>query len=584
MPIGCTVLLLDAADREGYAGTALDDAGVTRVARDMGRVWPRRPVLVDRSPYATDARRLQTLALGRYQRVVVARPGACLLPSDALRASFEQATAQGLDIARMAGIGPEICYIASARAIAVAASIGGVPGCVTLPQVLERLEAAGASLEQRSLASGTVSLGQGTGIASIATALSPQAWLASRIDSLLSLPSEARLAEALRLQHHSLGEARARLERLAASATPGTNSATSRVLVVLPSMFQSGAHAAWSELAGHLSPARVAFVVGHGTVLQRQLQARGFTVCAVQDGLRAGSAADAATFIETLDDVRPALVHFDGTESNQWAAVASARGMRVVQHVRLNDAQRFSPAFVYASAVVGVSPPVCREVRLRVGTAVRVEQIPDGVCLTSRPVRSADRFGQSPAERPVGGVVCLCVGRVEPAKGQLRVLDIFRSLRDRIACRLVIVGPCGRDAAYCDEVRDRILADHPSGDVTWEPFRSAMDDLYAQADVVLVGSRNEALGMVGLEALASGALLVAHRSTGYEHIVDPSKKEGLLFEAHDSASDVALRIVDALQDHLTYATNGRRRVEVAFDARQTAARLSRLWDDIAATP
>lgn len=582
MPIGCTVLLVDAPDRQGYAGAGLDDEHVIRVTQALRQVWPRRAVHVDRSPYATDARRLHALRLDGCERAVVVRSGACLLPASALQAAFEQAKARALDVARLAGVPLEVCYIASARAIALAAAIGGVPGCVTVPHAVERLAAAGASLAGRRLSVGSVALADGTDLPSIAAALSPRAWTTGHLDFLLSLPSESRLPELLRLQQQALGDARAVLHRLRSPRADRPNAGANGVLVVVPSMYQSGAHAAWSELLDYLSPAQAAFVVGHATALRRRLEARGFTVVPAHDGLAAGSAQDAAAFLTALDRLRPAVVHFDGAECSAWAAAVGARGVRVVQHIRLNDVDRFSPAFVYADAVIGVSPDVCRDVETRVGSAVRVEHIPDGVCLLSRRRRGAARAAARGGDRPHDGVLCLCIGRVEPAKGQLRVLDIFRSLRQRIACRLVIVGPCGRDAAYCDEVRDRILADHPSGEVTWEPFRPSLDDLYARAHVVLVGSRNEALGMVGLETLAAGALLVAHRSTGYEHIVDPAKKEGLLFEAEEAPAGVAGRIVEALREQGTYAVNARRKAEAAFDARDTAARLSRLWDELCA--
>jgi glycosyltransferase involved in cell wall biosynthesis len=572
MATGCTVLMVDGADRQGYAGAVLAEQDIAGVARALREVWPRRAVLIDRSPYATDARRLRALPLDDYDRVVVVRPGACLLPAAALRAAFVQAAQRPLDVTRLAGIPHEVCYIASARAIALVAAVGGVPGCVTVPQAVERLAAAGASFEGRRLTVGSVPVMASADTPSLVAALSPHAWTHPRLGTLLSMPSDARLPEALRLQHHAFGNARAELQRLDRTGRRRPPGVHKEVLVVVPSMFQSGAHAAWSALADHLSPAQVAFVVGHSTVLRRVLDAKGFTVAPVHEGLAAGSAVDAASFMTALHEIRPSVVHFDGAEGSAWAGTVYGRGLRVIQHIRLNDVERFSAAFTFADAVIGVSPQVCRDAAARVGTAVRVEHIPDGVCLTPRVTPAAG----------IASILCVCIGRVEPAKGQLRVLDIFRSLRDRIACRLVIVGPCGRDAAYCDEVRDRIATEYPAGEATWEPFRTPIDDLYAQAHVVLVGSRNEALGMVGLEALAAGALLVAHRSAGYECIVDPAKKEGLLFDAQEPEADVASRIVEALQDHEAYAVSGRRKVATDFDARDTAARLARLWTEVAA--
>lgn len=566
-------LLLDPAGNQGYAGdVVLDDAAIAQVTAALRVAWPRQAVQVDRSPYATDARRLEGLSLQDADRVLVVRPAAALLPASALRAALKEARQGNLDVARLAAVPADVCYIASARAIGLLAALGGVPGCVTLPQVLDRLDAAGASVPEGSLKAGVVS-----GLEPSASR-TPQTWRTRHLLALLALSSESRLDEAVRLEQQAFSDARAELHRLAGARSARTRGVRKDVLVVVPSMYQSGAHAAWAELSGYLAPSKAAFVVGQATALAGVLEEKGFAVKRVTDGLSADSAPDAARLMAALDDTRPRVVHFDGAEGSAWAAAAFARGSRVVQHVRLNDADRFRPAFVYADAVVGVSPHVCRQVQACVGSTVRVEHIPDGVCLQTRRPR-AERVLAVPAGRRL---LCLCVGRVEPAKGQLRVLDIFENLSRHVSCRLVIVGPCGRDAAYCDEVRDRIAADGLEGHVTWEPFRYPMDDLYAEADIVLVGSRNEALGMVGLEALAVGALLVAQRSTGYEAIIDPSRHEGLLFDRDEPSADVAARIAEALREAVTYARHGRSKVESTFDARDTAASLTRLWRDVAA--
>ena len=608
----CTVLVLDAPGRQGYAdaGATVDDEELAQLAGAIEGAWPGGDLLVSRSRYSTDAKRLHELPLDQYQRVVVVRPSALLLPAPVLRAAVEEGSTPATDVAVLSGVPPDVFYIVSARIIALVDSLAGVPGCVTLPQAVERLAGAGASLDETPLKVVRLASLADTSSRSVAAALVPSAWTTQRLGALLSLPSESRLAAALRLQQHSFQDARAALRSLHScrgrrgtplhrvpfgerplpstglpfGERPLPSGRVGRdILVVVPSMFQSGAHAAWIEVSRYLSPAQVAFVVGRSTALQSVLEAQGFLVCAVGDGLAPGSAQDAAAFLAALDDVQPAVVHFDGAEGNAWAQAAFLRGARVVQHVRLNDVDRFRPAFVYADAIVGVSPPVCGQVEARVGSGLRVEHIPDGVCLESRPPRMPGTEGRPAltAGEAGEGLLCLCVGRVEPAKGQLRVLDIFRSLRSQLACRLILVGPCGNDAAYCDEVRDRMETPELAADVAWEPFTYPMDDLYRRAHVVLVGSRNEALGMVGLETLAAGGLLVAQRSTGYECIIDPARSEGLLYDSHEPASVVAASIVAALGEFPTYSANARRKAAASFDARDSAAHLSRLWREVA---
>jgi glycosyltransferase involved in cell wall biosynthesis len=318
----------------------------------------------------------------------------------------------------------------------------------------------------------------------------------------------------------------------------------------------------------------VAFVCGRDTALRRLLDARGFTTWQTSDAMAPRSAGDAAVFLEALDVLRPDVIHFDGSEGSTWAPVAFARGTRIVQHVRLNELDRFEPAFAFADAVVAVAPHLQRRIAARLGPSARVEHIADGIDLQARVPVSRGRAAD-------GRVRCLCVGRVEPEKGTSQVLDIARALSMLVPCDLLAVGSCGHDPAYCDAFTAGVLAAAPPLTARWRSFTQPIHELYAGADVVIVASRNEALGMVGLEALAAGCLLVARRSAGYACIVDEPRGEGLLFDAADEPALVAARIVAALAERERFAVNGRRKVETTFDARETAQRLLGLWRDLA---
>ncbi|MCC6164392.1 MAG: glycosyltransferase family 4 protein [Acidobacteria bacterium] len=533
---------------------------------------PRRSLIVDRGSAATDARRLVGLDVAAFEYLIVVRPVAALLPPRTIADALARARTRGLDLVTIDGVRPDICYIVSTRAMSAVAAAGGVPGCTTIPQMLDRLVAAGVSLEAGALTRAQVSLLSPEEIRDVA-ALSRDVRRMVDPEAFLDVPQEARLRAALDLQQETMVRGRARLDEVLQRLPDRRRTRSGRVLVMLPSPYQSGAHAAWIESLPYLSSARVSFLVTEGTNLADAATARGFTVVPVHEGLAPDSAADTATLLETLDAIRPAVVHADGADAQWCAPLIRTRGARFVQHVRLTDVDRFRPSMAYADALVGVSRHVCDAIAARAGDAVRIEHISDGVCLESRPARDVDVRARGDGAE----TMCLCVGRVEPAKGQLRVLDIFRELRAHLDCRLTIVGACGSDPAYCDEVRDRVAA---SADVSWQPFTRDIADLYRQAHVVLVGSRNESLGMVGLEAMATGALVVAHRSTGYESLIDPEQQEGLLFGASERAANVADRIVAALRERDRYIANARRRVERDFDARIAAERLNALWRDL----
>ncbi len=584
-PRTCTALMLDSADRYGRAdpGGPLDADALVGLTGECRRIWPRHAIVVSqcvpgtagldapwRSPYFTDALRLRELLPAGVTHVAVVRPSALILPAATLRAVCDIARTRRADIVTLAGVPADAFHVASTEALALVASLGLVPRCVTAADAVRRLMGAGGR-GRDALTTCEVGAADVAGHDErLVRALPPSAWTAMPSADVLALSSPARLAAAIRLEQQAFDSARGDAARWRDARGASRDDERRAVLVTVPSRYQSGANAAWEEVSASLSPQDVAFVVGGGTALAASLASRGFTVFATLGGPASG-VADTAVWLEAMARVRPDVVHFDGAEGNTWAPIAFARGARVVQHVRLNDPDRYRPAFGFADAVVTVSKHLHADVVARVGPAVRVEHIADGVRLHARARRE---------RRPTGECLCLCIGRIEPEKGQLRVLDIVSALHRHRPCRLVLLGSCGSDPAYCDEVTRRLLADAGDVPATWHSFAHPIDDWYAKADVVLVGSRNEALGMVGLEALAAGCLLVAQRSRGYASIVDEPRGEGVLFDADEPAADVAVRAHRALDDAAGHAERGRRKVESAFDARVAADRLAALWRDL----
>jgi glycosyltransferase involved in cell wall biosynthesis len=593
-----TALLLEPPGRQGYAGepALADEVDRARAIHCLRVLWPRQPVIVvpwasdaarapddvdDRdtdvvvraAPFFTDAKRLAFVGAQHCAQVTVIRAGALLLPMAVLREVVTQARARSLDVAALAGVPGDVCYVVRGETLALLASLPAVPGTTTLPQMVERLVETTPRGIPLTFARVAPREGPWT---PLAAALPASFWRSSAIAPLLALPAAQRLASAVRQQQRAWADAHAEVQaRLSAPASGDvTGERRVPVLVVVPSRYQTGAHSAWAQLVPHLPSAEVAFLAGRSTGLHGLLEAHGFGVHEAPEGLGGPSAIDTAALLRAVDARRPAVVHLDGAECNAWAGLLAARGVAVVQHLRLNDIERFRPAFPYVAAIVGVSRHLCDEVIGRTSPSMRVEHIADGVCL--EPEVTAD---DDPGTH--GEVRCLCVGRIEPAKDQMRVLDIVEALRARVACRLVLVGPCGSDAAYGDALLERIR-DDAAAFVEWRPTVLPMAPLYRQADVVIVASRNEALGMVGIEALAAGRLLVAQRSTGYESIVSPDQRDGLLFDRRESASDVATRIEAALGDGSAYAQAARRTATERFDAAITANRLRRLWATLGA--
>jgi phosphatidylinositol alpha 1,6-mannosyltransferase len=131
---------------------------------------------------------------------------------------------------------------------------------------------------------------------------------------------------------------------------------------------------------------------------------------------------------------------------------------------------------------------------------------------------------RSPSLREAYGIddafVLLHVGRIAPEKGVERIVEAFRIARELIPdgtrrLRLVLAG-AGPAAA-------RVRAEAPSGVIILgqlERYR-ALPTLYASADAFVFASLTETLGLVVLEAMASGLPVIAAPAGGVaDHLRD----------------------------------------------------------------
>ena len=241
----------------------------------------------------------------------------------------------------------------------MAEAAGAVAGAATIPQAIERLRGLGLSAREAPLAVARLTAEDvGWPKRALAEALAASTWKEWPAASLLELdsPRASPLPFARKLRDFARDRDRLRRARGCRVRRPDRRRS---VLVTVPAMYQSGANAAWEEIVDRLPRDDIAFVCGRDTALRRLLDARGFTTWQTTDGMAPRSARDAAVFLEALGTVRPDVVHFDGAEGSTWAPVAFARGTLVVQHVRLNDLDRFQPAFGLPTPS-SPSRPTCR--------------------------------------------------------------------------------------------------------------------------------------------------------------------------------------------------------------------------------
>jgi phosphatidyl-myo-inositol dimannoside synthase len=192
-----------------------------------------------------------------------------------------------------------------------------------------------------------------------------------------------------------------------------------------------------------------------------------------------------------------------------------------------------------------------------------------------RPVRDRHGLGDAP--------VCVCISRLVPRKGQDVLIRAWPSVVARVPdARLLLVGGGSyerrlRRLAASSPAADRIVL---TGEVPWAdlPAHYAAGDVFAMpCRTRWLGLELEALGVVFLEAAATGLPVVAGRSGGTPETVDQGVT-GLLVDGR-RADEVGPAVAGLLADPArgrAMGAAGRRMVEAEFAWPAVAARFEKL--------
>ncbi len=134
------------------------------------------------------------------------------------------------------------------------------------------------------------------------------------------------------------------------------------------------------------------------------------------------------------------------------------------------------------------------------------------------------------------------VARMHPVKGHRNMLKIFAAVvRRRTDVVLLLVGD-GPERAACEALVQQLnLQDK----VRFLGSRSDVPDLLAAADMIVIPSESEGLGLAGIEAQAAGRPVVGFDSGGLRDVVKDGV-DGLLVEAGnlDAFASAILRLLD----------------------------------------
>lgn len=353
--------------------------------------------------------------------------------------------------------------------------------------------------------------------------------------------------------------------------------------------FRYGGQRSLYHLVCNLDPAafRPHVVVPAEGELAERLRARGVAVSPVElPKVAPGSAAACVRALRRIGTlIREGafrIVHTDGPRNTLYAGMAAAlAGIPLVWHIRSSDRDPYDRLLCRLCTKLVLVADALRDRFDFAAARGKFVTIHNGVDLDEFRV---DGLPSSPAgpERRSGDVVIACAGRVEPMKGQARVVEALGRLGEgRRTLRLLLCGEITDEGyrRHCEETARRCgVADR----VRFLGHRPDIAEVLSAADLVVMPSLSgEAFPRAVIEAMALGKPVVATDVGGTREAIDEGVTGYVV--PPDDAGALADRIARLLADVAARTAMGaaaRRRAEEHFSVETNARVTERLYRDV----
>jgi len=245
--------------------------------------------------------------------------------------------------------------------------------------------------------------------------------------------------------------------------------------------------------------------------------------------------------------------------------------------------RRYRALFQKTDALIGVSKHNCDKLLALGAPEKKVQVFHNGTRI--------EKFSYSdPSTRFDGETVrILFVGRLVKVKSPVDLVEAFAKAREQmneeVNLHLTIAGD-GPESHSVDElIRERQIQDEVDclGQVSHDEVRSLMErhDIYVQHSKEVESGAEEGLGVVFIEAQASGLPVVATRSGGIPDVVVDGETGYLVPEGDTEA--MADRIVHLAKHPEMWeemGRAGRRHVEENFDLKKQIGKLISLYENL----
>jgi glycosyltransferase involved in cell wall biosynthesis len=298
------------------------------------------------------------------------------------------------------------------------------------------------------------------------------------------------------------------------------------------------------------------------------------------------SPAGIVGFISLLRRLRPSILHCNlpGPWDSQYSLVAPLARIAGVRHVVSTEHLPMVPPFAKGrlfkslgtlsiERIITVSDD---NVRYLTGSHhIRRDKIRVVRIGTPEPLRGTSADIRRELHCAAGDFLCAMVGSLEERKGHGTAFEALRATD--VGVKLLVVGSGEREGEYRAKAAALGLAER----VHFLGYRTDVDDLLRECDVLLCPSTLEATPYVVLEAMAASLPVIASRLYGIPEIVLDGTT-GILFDP-PSGRDLAAAIDSLFRDRRLGARMGeagRRRWEESFRLGRCIAETQAIYREV----
>jgi glycosyltransferase involved in cell wall biosynthesis len=297
------------------------------------------------------------------------------------------------------------------------------------------------------------------------------------------------------------------------------------------------------------------------------------------------TAEDIGSFRFLLDVVERCgidVLHTDGPRNTFFAGmVAKKKALPLVWHIRAFNRDRYDRLLYRLSSKLILVADCLRERFQWARDDDKFITIYNGIdlgefrCdLADAPLRKALGVGREE-------LLVVSVGRIEPPKGQIQLIDACGRLRESLpGLRLLFIGDT-TDPAYRRDCEDLASALGIAGQVIFAGERDDIAGILGEADLFVLSSLHEAFPRSVIEAMGAGLPVIVTDAGGCPEAVE-NGLSGFVVPARNPEA-LANRILHLGRDRelrRRMGDRGRKRAQRFFDIRENARKTERLYDEI----